>query len=250
VPHAPETNRPQSEAPPQNADAAQRTERSDEIAALIEHARLAADRNDQAAALESLTRRCLLIRKTSKRGNFAAICSSKPASSTRRSADYAELRTEKGAAWSARPVEPARDWTHVQELFRKGDEEVHRGAHDRALDIYNAILAMDVPHHFASTAAQNRGNVYRAKQDYDRALRDYEQAIRLNRTNAGAYVNRGVMLADRGDHEAAVQDHTEAIRFSPTMAEAFYNRATSFAALGRTEAAVSDFEQAISLNRA
>ena len=40
-------------------------------------------------------------------------------------------------------------------------------------------------------AFYNRGVVYAIKQDYDRAIQDYDQAIRLNPNYAFAFTNRG-----------------------------------------------------------
>ncbi len=164
-------------------------------------------------------------------------------------ADYGELRTDKAAAAvAAAPPPPRPDWLPtVAERFRNASEEIARGRLDAAIDHYNAILAMDVPHPTASTALQNRGNVYRQMKDSERALRDFEQALRLHPANAGAYVNRGGILAERGDHDAAILDYSEAIRFDSKLAQAFFNRAVSFATLERWEAALRDFDEAVRL---
>ena len=143
-------------------------------------------------------------------------------------ADYAELRPEARsaagrtaptatelAAFIDRSKAPAMRWRRATSTCARPLQ--HRPGDGR-------------PAYYASSAVQNRGNIYRRQRDDERALRDYEQAIRLNPRNAGAYVNRGVILADRGDHEAAIQDFDEAIRFNPKLPEAFYNRAMSFAA--------------------
>src|SRR5262249_39416693 len=37
----------------------------------------------------------------------------------------------------------------------------------------------------------NRGNIWQRKGDYDRAIADYDNAIRLNPQHAGSYMNRG-----------------------------------------------------------
>jgi tetratricopeptide (TPR) repeat protein len=47
----------------------------------------------------------------------------------------------------------------------------------------------------------NRGLAYRNKGDYDRAIADYNQAIRLDPKYAAAYNNRGRAYADKGDHD-------------------------------------------------
>lgn len=45
-----------------------------------------------------------------------------------------------------------------------------------------------------------RGNVYSYNGDYDRAIQDYDQAIRLNSSDAKTFYNRGAAYQDKGDY--------------------------------------------------
>ena len=47
----------------------------------------------------------------------------------------------------------------------------------------------------------NRGNIWRNKRDYDRAIADYDAAIRLDPKFAGAIANRGLAYEGKGDFE-------------------------------------------------
>lgn len=173
-------------------------------------------------------------------------------------ADYAELRTPQGDSgsmrteqmWAARKAETAAPqvYSDVTSLLMRAAAAYQTGKLDEALDLYNAILRMDVSLPVASTACQNRGNVYRAKGDNERALQDYEQAIRFNPANPGAYVNRGLVFAQRGDHESAIKDYTEAFRFDPKMFEAIFNRALSYRETGDEAAAERDLTQVLEMN--
>src|SRR5262245_53999518 len=51
-----------------------------------------------------------------------------------------------------------------------------------------------------------RGIGYRLKGDYERALQDYGQAIKLNPKFAPAFINRGVVYDKKGDYDRAIQD--------------------------------------------
>jgi len=48
--------------------------------------------------------------------------------------------------------------------------------------------------------------------DFDKAIADSTEAIRLDPTLAGAYNNRGLAYAEKGDFDKAVSDYSEAIR--------------------------------------
>jgi tetratricopeptide (TPR) repeat protein len=136
----------------------------------------------------------------------------------------------------------------IANLMSQAEAKAQSGRLDEALADYNRVLSMDVSLPIASLACQNRGNIYGIKGDYDRALRDYEQAIRLNPANAGAYVNRALTLVERGDYEAALKDYDEAIRFDPTKYKAFYGRSFTHAQLGDFDAAQRDINETLRLN--
>jgi tetratricopeptide (TPR) repeat protein len=97
-------------------------------------------------------------------------------------------------------------------------------------------------------AYNNRGDAYWEKNDLDRALADYNQAIRADRAYATAFVNRGLVWRDKNDVERAIADFSEAIRLAPRYAFAFNNRGIAFRSKGDLNRAVSDFGDAIRLD--
>ena len=62
----------------------------------------------------------------------------------------------------------------------------------------------------------NRGTAYQAQSDYDRAIADYGNAIRLDSTYSHAYKNRGLAYQSKGDLDQANADLNEAYRLTPT----------------------------------
>ena len=82
-----------------------------------------------------------------------------------------------------------------------------------------------------NTAAQaeahyNQGNAHYEKMDYDKAIMEYTEAIRLRPDYAEAYNGLGLAHKEKGDYDKAITDYTEAIRIRPDYAEAYYNRGT------------------------
>src|SRR5262245_36471397 len=99
-------------------------------------------------------------------------------------------------------------------------------------------------------AYHNRGNAYMAKGEYDRAVQDYGESIKLNPNYARAFNNRGVAYQKKGAHDLAIKDFDEAIKLNPNYVNAFANRAETYESKGEYERATRDYDEAIILNPA
>lgn len=58
------------------------------------------------------------------------------------------------------------------------------------------------------------------------ALNDFNKAIELTPDQPTAYYNRGALLKDAQNYNAALLDYNKVIELNPTFAAAYYNRAT------------------------
>ena len=97
----------------------------------------------------------------------------------------------------------------------------------------------------AAFAYNNRGLAHKAKGDHDRALADFDQAIKLLPSFAIAYVNRGFAHAATGDQDRAIADYDEALRIDPKMPLALNNRGWGYHVKGDYDRAIADFTRAI-----
>jgi tetratricopeptide (TPR) repeat protein len=121
---------------------------------------------------------------------------------------------------------------------------------DLVIDGCTAVIRsnQDPPQKLA-TAFDNRGVAYRLKGDYDHALLDYEQAIRLNPDNANAYNNLGVIYRIKGDYDRAIAAYDEAIWLKNSdFPAAFYNRALAYADKTEYDRALADFDVVMRFN--
>jgi lipoprotein NlpI len=116
---------------------------------------------------------------------------------------------------------------------------------DRAIADYDEAIRLYPKY---ALAFNNRGRAYRTKGDDDHAIADYDEAIRLDPKYAAAFNNRGVAHRDKGDTDRAIADYDEAIRLNPKYALAFNNRGLVYRAKGDNDRAIADYDEAIRLN--
>lgn len=126
------------------------------------------------------------------------------------------------------------------------------GQIDKAED---GIAACDRVIKDSKTSAQDRASALSSrcgwwwtKNDSDRALADCNEAIRINRNTAAAYLNRGNVYLNKSDPDRALADFNEAVRLDPKSAWAFAARGGLYANKGDVERALADLGEAIKLD--
>jgi len=100
----------------------------------------------------------------------------------------------------------------------------------------------------SAVAYYNRGRAYQDKGDNDRSISDLDQAIRLDPNYVSAYIRRGIAYYNKKDYDRAIADYDQAIRFDPNNANAYTNRGAAYRAKGDNDRAIADHDQAIRLN--
>lgn len=101
-------------------------------------------------------------------------------------------------------------------------------------------------------AHYNRGWAYSKKDDYDRAIEDYDRAIALNPKDASAYYYRGYTYRSKGDYDRSIDDYDRAIALYPEPAyaprgSAYGGRGLAHEKRGNTEKAIADYRKALEL---
>ena len=120
-----------------------------------------------------------------------------------------------------------------------------KGDYDRAIADFNEAIRLDPTY---TNAYNNRGKAYNRKGDYDRAIADFNEAIRLDPTYTYAYNGRGNAHDEKGDHDRAIADFNEAIRLNPTYVYAYYNRGAAYFRKGDYDRAIVDLNEVIRLD--
>jgi tetratricopeptide (TPR) repeat protein len=126
----------------------------------------------------------------------------------------------------------------------RGQAYFFKGDNDRAIADYNQAVRLNPKD---SVAYANRGNAYSNKGNNDHAIADYDQAIRLD-PKAAFYHNRGYGYHNKGEYDHAIADYDQAIRLDPKAAYAYRNRGIVYSDKGEYDHAITDFDQGIRLD--
>src|SRR5262249_3733396 len=93
-----------------------------------------------------------------------------------------------------------------------------------------------------------RGAAYYDHGDYDPAIADFDEAIKLNPKSAPAYDSRASSWRGKGDLDRALADYDEALKLSPDDADMLNNRGNAYNEKGDPDRAIADFDRALKID--
>ena len=95
------------------------------------------------------------------------------------------------------------------------------------------------------TSYSNRGNAFYQLEQYQAALKDYNQAIAFKPHWGDPYNNRGTLFYEMGQYQAALKDYHQAIALKPYWGEPYFNRGILYLAQKKYDSAIKDFTEAL-----
>jgi len=155
------------------------------------------------------------------------------------------LRIDPNNANAKKYLEKARQEIKPDEhlaLFDRGVAYAEKGNYDRAIEDFNAALKIKPDFYLA---LKNRGIAYSNKDNYDRAIEDFNAVLRIKPNDHEALYNRGSAYDDKGNYDRAIEDYTAALRIKPDLHQALFNRGLAYKHKGNYDRAIEDYTAAL-----
>jgi tetratricopeptide (TPR) repeat protein len=91
-----------------------------------------------------------------------------------------------------------------------------------------------------------RGSALDETGNYELALKDFEEALKINPDNSQVLMNKGISLHKLGAFAEALGEYNKAIKLSPKFGAAYVNRGSLHTDLDQYEKAISDYHKGLS----
>ncbi len=132
----------------------------------------------------------------------------------------------------------------AEQFLKDGEAKFYRNDYQGAIADFNEAIRLR-PNYVIAYA--RRGLAFSALDDKTSASRDFKTAINLPVRTAEDYCGRGVAKNELGDKEGALADFNQAIRLQPDYADAYNSRGFVKYALGDKRGAIADLQEAARL---
>jgi tetratricopeptide (TPR) repeat protein len=132
----------------------------------------------------------------------------------------------------------------AEDQFQAGMKSMQPGQYQNSIPVFTRSIQV----HETAHAYLERGNAHRFLGETDLAIADYEKAIELDSSMAGAFSGLGSIYRDRHDMKRALEEYSKSIAASPTV-DALFERGEMYESAGEHQKAIDDFTVAIASMR-
>jgi len=94
----------------------------------------------------------------------------------------------------------------------------------------------------------SRGREFLNENEYDRAIADFSEAVKLSPDTYDYYDNRARAYFNKRDFDHAISDYDQMIRLRPDNYRAYLNRANAYHLNGNIDRAIADLESVLRIN--
>lgn len=133
----------------------------------------------------------------------------------------------------------------ISAYFRRGFIRSRQNNLKGAIRDYNQALKLN-PN--GADIYLNRGFIFLQKGQFKKAIKDYNQVLELNPDFVEAYFYRGLVRFQKKDLNDAIKDYNQALKLDPNFAMAHLKRGDAFLKQKKWKAAVKYYNQALALS--
>jgi tetratricopeptide (TPR) repeat protein len=146
-------------------------------------------------------------------------------------------------------AQATKDAKEANKLAREGAEASKNQEWDKAIDLLRKATALD--HKYAdelSAVYQQRGYAAATNQQFQDAINDYGEAIKLKSDDARIYEQRAAVEMKLNDMDKALADYSEAIKLKPNEVRYYLYRSYIYELKGDIKNSMADTEKVLKLD--
>ena len=146
-------------------------------------------------------------------------------------------------------AQATKDAKEANKLARDGAEASKNQDFDKAVELLQKATALD--HKYADELAavyQQRGYAAATNQQFQEALNDFSEAIKLKSDDARIYEQRAAVEMKMNDNDKALADYTEAIKLKPNDVRYYAYRSYIYEVKADIKNSMADTEKVLKLD--
>jgi tetratricopeptide (TPR) repeat protein len=129
-------------------------------------------------------------------------------------------------------------------VLSQAKEKITKQEFDEAIALLDKLLASNP----SADAFNVRGIAFFETQKFDQAIKNFNEAIKLDNAQYKFFYNRGNAYQAQKNMEEAVQDYEKALSLKSDVYQIYFNKANALASLNRQKEAITDYGNALLLD--
>lgn len=138
--------------------------------------------------------------------------------------------------------------SHLEKIMLRALEAHSSHNLETAIALYGQLLGMRLDPKVRGLVYNHRGMAYFALGSQQRALKDFTNAIKYDKSNDRGYANRALCYRVLKKYDRALADFNQAITINPNLPDGYFGRAQTYFDMQRYDLALSDCEKAINIH--
>ena len=134
------------------------------------------------------------------------------------------------------------------DLCRKAESEESNNNYEQGISLYSQAINLVGIWSYSAGALFNRARLFRRINQFDNAIKDYDQFIKYNPDDFRGYINRGIVNLEKEDFENSLIDLRKGLEINPNDQIGHSFMADLKKELGNLEEAILSMEKAIEID--